>query len=661
MAQIQSKTPGVHVEEISVFPPSVAQVATAIPAFVGYTAKAQEMEPDDLLYEPTRITSLLEYRQYFGGAPPLQVNSVDLDENNAVLKTSVASGFYMYDSLRIFFQNGGGECYIVPIGVKGQGYDVAPSQQHFKDGLKALRKKDEPTLIVFPDAVLLGEQLYNVQVDALTQCGDLMDRFSVFDLLESKQSDATFGWEEGYKEFRNRIGMSNLEFGAAYTPWLKSSLSKEIHYRDVRGNIRKYGKTVTLSDLTDDATVQTLITDLQNIIDDRKNVLSGDLETNSAPESTIKRHYESLVTTFKNRDSSTATQRFKALFNYIYDIAKMVDDWTSKVTHSDLQSFIDGLIDSTLRDTLAELIAWDKGANDDSDIGTASYDLYTAYTMSSSNWNDIFDSTSTANGQISPKTFSGDTKDAKMANAEPAITDIFNQVNSVVTQILNDAEAKELQAESDLYSTHPIYKNIVIKLRTAVTTLPPSGAMVGVYARIDNNRGVWKAPANASLNSVVGVTETIDNTEQADLNVDPTAGKSINAIRPFTGRGILAWGARTLAGNDNEWRYISVRRLFNMVEESVKKSTSWAVFEPNDANTWLKVKSMIENYLVRLWRDGALAGPTPEAAFFVKVGLGSTMTQVDILEGRMNVEIGMAAVRPAEFIILKFSHKMQQA
>jgi phage tail sheath protein FI len=147
--------------------------------------------------------------------------------------------------------------------------------------------------------------------------------------------------------------------------------------------------------------------------------------------------------------------------------------------------------------------------------------------------------------------------------------------------------------------------------------------------------------------------------DQEGLNVDPTAGKSINAIRDFTGKGTLVWGARTLAGNDNEWRYVPVRRFFNMVEESVKKSTYWAVFEPNDANTWVKVRGMIENYLTQKWREGALAGATPKEAFFVRCGLGTTMSAVDILEGRMNVEIGMAVVRPAEFIILKFSHKMQ--
>jgi phage tail sheath protein FI len=124
---------------------------------------------------------------------------------------------------------------------------------------------------------------------------------------------------------------------------------------------------------------------------------------------------------------------------------------------------------------------------------------------------------------------------------------------------------------------------------------------------------------------------------------------------------ISIWGARTLAGNDNEWRYVSVRRFFNMVEESVKKSTNWAVFEPNDINTWTRVRAMIENYLLLKWKDGALAGVKPDDSYFVRVGLGQTMSPQDILEGRMIIEIGMAAVRPAEFIILRFSHLLQKS
>ena len=163
------------------------------------------------------------------------------------------------------------------------------------------------------------------------------------------------------------------------------------------------------------------------------------------------------------------------------------------------------------------------------------------------------------------------------------------------------------------------------------------------------------------MESVIAPTVKITNDEQENLNVDPTAGKSINAIRSFTGKGTKVWGARTLAGNDNEWRYINVRRLFNLIEESIQKATAFVVFEPNNAITWLKVKSLIDSYLEGLWRQGALAGSTPEQAFFVHIGLGKSMTTQDVLEGRMIVEIGIAAVRPAEFIILKFSHKLQEA
>ena len=153
----------------------------------------------------------------------------------------------------------------------------------------------------------------------------------------------------------------------------------------------------------------------------------------------------------------------------------------------------------------------------------------------------------------------------------------------------------------------------------------------------------------------------ITHEQQEGLNVDPNSGKSINAIRAFPGKGTLVWGARTLAGNDNEWRYVPIRRLFIMIEESARKATAFAVFEPNDATTWLKVKGMLESYLYGLWEQGALQGSTPEAAYYVNVGLGKTMSQQDVLEGKMVVEIAVAAVRPAEFIILRFSHKLIEA
>jgi Phage tail sheath protein FI len=192
-------------------------------------------------------------------------------------------------------------------------------------------------------------------------------------------------------------------------------------------------------------------------------------------------------------------------------------------------------------------------------------------------------------------------------------------------------------------------------------TLPPSPAIAGIIAKTDADRGVWKAPANVAVAGVYDVTDFVTDAEQASMNIDPGAGKSVNAIRPFHGKGILVWGARTLDGNSSEWKYVSVRRFFIMVEESAKKATEKFVFEPNDANTWTKVRAMTENYLTLLWREGALAGAKPEHAFFVKCGLGQTMTAQDILDGKLIVEIGMAAVRPAEFIILRFMHKLQES
>ena len=204
------------------------------------------------------------------------------------------------------------------------------------------------------------------------------------------------------------------------------------------------------------------------------------------------------------------------------------------------------------------------------------------------------------------------------------------------------------------------YDAYLAKLQDEACVITPSAAVAGAIVATDANVGVWQAPANISLASVLNVTKNINNNEQEGLNVDVNAGKSINAIRKFSGKGILIWGARTLDGNDNEWRYISVRRLFSYIEESVQKSTFWAVFQPNDENTWVKIKCQISNFLMGLWRDGALAGSTPEASYYVNVGRGITMSDDDINNGNLIVEIGIAAVRPAEFIVLRFSHKVQE-
>ncbi|WP_084426878.1 phage tail sheath family protein [Aequorivita capsosiphonis] len=219
----------------------------------------------------------------------------------------------------------------------------------------------------------------------------------------------------------------------------------------------------------------------------------------------------------------------------------------------------------------------------------------------------------------------------------------------------NRREKSLYHAENGKYKKQ--YQEIKTSIDAKNLELLPSAAVAGVYARTDAARGVWKAPANVSLNKVKAPSLKIDAAQQENLNVSNT-GKSINAIRAFSGKGVMVWGARTLAGNDNEWRYIPVRRLANMIEQSVKNATARFVNEPNDAETWIRIKAMTENYLTTLWRSGALAGDKLEKAFYVRIGVGETMTARDVQDGKMILEIGIAAVRPTEFIRLKLTQEM---
>jgi phage tail sheath protein FI len=470
------KTPGVYIEEIPKFPPSVAQVETAIPVFIGYTEKAglagtplpSETISGVVVTEAKRIISLLEYESYFGRTP-IESFDVTIEETykngttelkNRVITATVPapSTQTMYYHTQMYFANGGGPCYIISVG-DTTGTTIA--RANLAAGLQMAERYDEPTLLVFPQAVHVANagdagDLYDA---ALLQAGTLKDRFVVMDC-----------YADDPQNVRDEIGTTNLKYGAAYHPFLRTSL------------------------------------------------------------------------------------------NYLYDVTVAANF----------------------------NIALNKDMNED---GT-------------------FEVTSTPDF---------------------------------------DALSTELQS---------LVKLELDKLRV---TLPPSAAVVGAYALTDSTRGVWKAPANVSLNMVSGLTKQVTDEAQGGLNVDVDAGKSINVIRAFTGKGILIWGARTLAGNDNEWRYIPVRRFFNMVEESSKKASEGFVFEPNDSGTWVRVQGMLENFLTTLWRQGALQGAKPEHAFYVAVGLNKTMTALDILEGRLIIEIGMAVVRPAEFIILRFSHKMAES
>lgn len=186
--------------------------------------------------------------------------------------------------------------------------------------------------------------------------------------------------------------------------------------------------------------------------------------------------------------------------------------------------------------------------------------------------------------------------------------------------------------------------------------VPPSAAVAGVYCQTDRTRGVWKAPANEYLQG--GVLPLYKVTD--DMQGQCTHGdKALNMIRQFNNSSPVVWGARTCMDTD-AWRYVPVRRLFNSAENDIQNAMKFAMFEPNSQPTWERVRSAITSYLYRLWQQGGLAGTTAAEAFFVQVGKDITMTQDDIDQGKMIIKVGLAAVRPAEFIILQFTQDVTQ-
>jgi uncharacterized protein len=222
-----------------------------------------------------------------------------------------------------------------------------------------------------------------------------------------------------------------------------------------------------------------------------------------------------------------------------------------------------------------------------------------------------------------------------------------------------DPAEKALLAQG-LARTSPFFNALLAEMAQRLNLLPPAAAMAGVYTAVDSARGVWKAPANVGLHSVVRPAVPISHEEQEDLNV-PLDGKSVNAIRFFAGEGTLVWGARTLDGNSLDGRYIHLRRTMIMLEQSIRLAAQALVFEPHAAATWETMKTMVSHFLTGIWQRGGLAGETPEDAFSVHIGLGESMTPQDIAEGILRVTVLVAISRPAEFIEITFEQQMQAA
>jgi phage tail sheath protein FI len=267
------------------------------------------------------------------------------------------------------------------------------------------------------------------------------------------------------------------------------------------------------------------------------------------------------------------------------------------------------------------------------------------------------------NEEVSYKNISNlDVLEAILSREAELTTDDRKKSEEIKTEVrkLTQPDADEENVNQTLKVISPTFKAIVAKLRNLLNLLPPSPAMAGIYTAVDNSRGVWKAPANTSIASVISPAVKLTHDDQEDLNLTVT-GKSINAIRSFIGQGTIVWGARTMDGNSQDWRYINVRRTLIFIEQSIKYAAKAYVYEPNTANTWVLVKSMISSFLNDLWKLGGLVGATPEQAYQVEIGLGSTMTPNDVLDGVMRITVRVAISRPPEFIVITFQQKMQES
>lgn len=538
------KTPGVYIVEKSAFPNSVVEAATAIPAFIGITEKAQN-GPDSLAGKPWKITSMTEYQQYFGGAPAPEfelsvtdspdTNSTDTfysiesafkgaDGKGKVLKVVDKSGpFSLYYHMVMFFANGGGTCYIVSVGTYNEKAPV--DKDKVKNALAEMEKEQEITMVVVPEAASTAD-CKDIQTQVLAHCGKMMNRFAILDVqLKAAETEKM---DDQIKTFRTNVGANFLSYGAAYYPWLNTSVLSD---KDIDG-------TVLTWNFTEDAPDVALFFD--------------------------------------------AKSKFPKYFAEVYaEIAKGKKNELKEKTNAD------GVVETD------------------------------------------------------------ENKKPVMEMQEVPLT---NDELAVMKNNLHNALLQNL----------PGYQYIVNKVKDKLNLLPPSAAMAGLYTMVDNTRGVWKAPANVSVNYVNSPQVTIDNAQQEDLNM-PMNGKAVNAIRTFPGEGIKVWGARTLDGNSQDWRYVNVRRTMMFLEESVKNAAKAYVFEPNVAATWMNVRSMIDNFLRSVWKRGGLAGATAEDAYEIHVGLGDTMTAEDILDGIMRVSVLVAITRPAEFIEITFQQQMQKS
>jgi phage tail sheath protein FI len=705
------KTPGVYIVEKNAFPNSVVEVATAVPAFIGYTQKADN-KGSPLLNKAWRITSMSEFHNYFGFAPEpkFTINDAPSDPNDESDFSLAGTQFYLsqdsvryqlYYSMMLFFQNGGGACYVVSVGNFTNAIDAA----QLTAGIDVLIKEQEPTMVVIPDAIAIGDaDVCNaIQQAALAHCGKLKNRFAIVDVFDGYK-DRQDPSGDCIEAFRGRLGINNLDYAAAYYPWLNTTIVQDadLSYgvisnadklqqliqidiglplaqpvQTITIQVDKAGTPLTKVDakkmlsvvaadnsliaVSEDGKAQVAVEDPAKVdialVDGKGYTVIGNgasFPVTVAGKTTLNllgADGKALPVVGGDGMALPATTKIVKLTGDVGNPLKVVTDNGSVcavVLTKDGKTAVvlNGKVPAAEPPADAVDVSKTLGLTIVGQLFSVTVGGKPASLLSSGG-------TYTLTGTTTSATPDQAKKSAAVAN----IAKVWEDDPSIRP---DDIPGNKTTLDKTLRAISPVYNNILLAVKKRLNLLPPSAAMAGIYTLVDNSRGVWKAPANVSLNSVVSPTVNISQESQEDLNVT-TAGKSINAIRTFIGEGTLVWGGRTLDGNSLDWRYINVRRTMIMLEESIRLASKAYVFEPNVANTWVTIKSMIRNFLTGIWKRGGLAGASPDDAFGVFVGLGETMTPEDILEGILRVTVLVAISRPAEFIEITFQQQMQKS
>ncbi len=708
------QTPGVYTVEKNAFPNSVAEVPTALPAFVGYTEFA--VKDGKPLTVPLLINSMAEYAQHFGGPfenqypiiPVLpQIDAItkaktvppyDFEVNDHYFNIGVPGPgmmFYLYNSLELFYQNGGGPCYIMSIGTytseveatpPATGFQSVPNlpdKDHFLTGLDELPKIQfpKPTMILTPDSLLLSSSdYYTVQEQVLMQCGELEDRVGLIDIY-----NGYLGLDQGViANHRNSIGNNFMKYGISYYPFLETTIveAKDMTYANV-DQTSTYAKGLGGVDLPSIFVGEPALPALKAITNDLHSVanlvatpfmnfaapLPTALPAASVPSPSVQYpSWNVAFNAFPASDNPTEILQWqmRVVFTMVWTLYELgnknslgmpqvsISNVTLRSAVKSMTSFQGNLVSQ-----IVNLYAYDANFKPIGGKPTSLGVLTPINLAKIGITQDMITKTPKLSKPSNPYGSKPLTAGEMFNIADNALKNVLTILKKAFAQVSSSAQTLLNQYNTSLENSNANYKTLMTALAKHAGTLPPSAAMAGVYTLVDNTEGVWMSPANRNINSVIAPTVTINNDQQASLNVDALAGKSINAIRSFYGRGpAIIWGARTLDGNSQDWRYINVRRTMIMIEQSIANSAQELVFQSNDAATWNNCEAMIDNFLHNLWSEGALQGSTPGEAFHVAVGLGKTMTPQDVLNGIMRVQVKLAVVRPAEFIIITYEQKM---